>query len=155
MPSKETIITGAMIILIIYTLSLSLVSQVFPATQTTQTLSNSGSIQIQTTADIGIYSDSACNMPKTSLTWGTLQPGENKTQECYIKNEGTVAVILSMYANNWEPDNADDYIDLGWDYSGTPIAAEATVHVTFTLSVDSSITGITSFNFDITIVGTE
>jgi hypothetical protein len=154
MVSKESIITGAMFILITYTLGLSLVSQAFPATQTTQTLSSTGSIQIQTSADIGVYSDPACNNPKTSLPWGTLQPGGSQTQDCYIKNEGNTALTLSLQTTGWNPAAAENYLDLSWDYNGNPIGADAVIHVTFTLSVDAGITGITSFSFDITIVGT-
>ena len=67
MVRKEYIITGAMLTLITYTLGLSLVSQVFPAGQTSKTFSSTGAIQIQTTAGIGIYSDSQCNTQLLSL----------------------------------------------------------------------------------------
>jgi hypothetical protein len=154
MVSKESIITGAMIILITYTLGLSLVSQAFPATQTTQTLSSSGSIQIQTTADLGVYSNPLCTVPKTSLTWGTLQPGGSQTQDCYIKNEGDIALTLSLQTSGWNPAVAESYLHLSWDYNGAPIAAGAVIHVTFTLSVDASIVGVSTFSFDVTIVGT-
>ena len=154
MVSKEAIITGAMFILITYTLGLSLVSQAFPATQTTQTLSSTGSIQIQTSADIGVYSDPACTVPLTSLSWGTLQPGGSQTQDCYIKNEGTTPLTLSLQTSGWNPAVAESYLHLNWDYNGNPIATDAVVHVTFTLSVDSGITGVTTFSFDITIIGT-
>ena len=153
MASKESIITGAMIILVTYTLGLSLVSQAFPATQTTKTLSSAGSIQIQTTADIGIYSDSGCTTPLTSLQWGTLQPGGSQTYDCWIKNEGNTPLTLSLQTSNWSPANAENYIGLSWDYNGAPISVGATVHVTLTLSVNAGITGITSFSFDVTIVG--
>jgi hypothetical protein len=152
--SKESVITGAMIILITYTLGLSLVSQAFPATQTTQTLSSTGSIQIQTTADLGVYSDSGCTTSLTSLSWGTLQPGGSQTRDCYIKNEGNTPLTLSLQTSGWNPAAAESYIHLNWNYNGAPIAAGAVVHVTFTLSVDSGITGVTNFSFDVTIVGT-
>ncbi len=154
MVSKESMITGAMIILITYTLGLSLVSQAFPATQTTQTLSSSGTIQIQTTADLGVYADPACTTPKTSLAWGTLQPGGSQTQDCYIKNEGDTPLTLSLQTTGWSPAAAETYIHLSWDYNGASIGAGSVIHVTFTLSVDASITGVTNFSFDITIVGT-
>jgi hypothetical protein len=154
MASKESIITVAIIILITYTLGLSLISQAFPATQATQTLSSTGSIQIQTTANIGVYYDFGCSTPLTSLAWGTLQPGGSQAIVCYIKNEGSSALTLSMYADDWEPDNADDYLDLSWNYNGNPINPSAVVQVTFTLSVDSAIQDITNFSFDITIIGT-
>ena len=154
MVSKESVITGAMFILITYTLGLSLVSQAFPATQTTQTLSSTGSIQIQTTADIGVYSDVGCTTPLTSLSWGTLQPGGSQDRDCYIKNEGNTPLTLSLQTTGWNPAAAENYLDLSWDYNGAPIGAGAVIHVTFTLSVDSGITGVTTFSFDITIVGT-
>jgi len=144
-----------MIILITYTLGLSLVSQAFPATQTIKTLSSTGSIQVQTTAGIGIYSDVQCNSPLTSMAWGTLEPGGSQAVVCYIKNEGDAATTLSMYDSNWYPSNAEDYLSLSWNYNGQPINKDNSVQVTFTLSVSASIAGITSFSFDITIVGTE
>jgi hypothetical protein len=156
MLKKESIITGAMLILITYTLGLSLVSQAFPAAQTSQTLSSTGSIQIQTTYGIGVYSDSQCNNPLTSLSWGTLEPGESQNVVCYIKNEGNSPTTLSMDASNWNPPSLATSNDLvlSWNYNGHSINADATVQVTFTLTVDVSIEGITNFSFDITIVGT-
>ena len=154
MVSKESIITGAMLILITYTLGLSLAGQAFPAAQTSRTLSSSGSIQIQTTAGIAVYWDSQCNSPMSSLTWGTLEPGDNKAVICYIKNEGNSPATLSMYTSDWNPSNAEDYITLSWNYNGQSINPDEAVQVSFTLSVDASIEDITSFSFDITIVGT-
>jgi len=153
MASKESIITGAMLILITYTLGLSLVSQAFPATQTSKTLSSAGSIQIQTTVGIGVYQDSGCTTPLTSMSWGTLEPGGSQNVVCYIKNEGSTASTLSMYASNWSPASAENYLALNWNYDSSPISPDAVVQVTFTLTVSSDITGITSFSFDITIVG--
>jgi hypothetical protein len=154
MANKETIITGAMIILITYTLSLSLVSQAFPATQTTKTLSSAGSIQIQTSAEIGVYSNYQCTTPLTSLSWGTLEPGGSQTRDCYIKNEGDTALTLSLETSNWNPTEAASHLTLNWNYNENPVDPDAVVHVTFTLSVSPNIQGITSFSFDINIVGT-
>ncbi|MBN2260328.1 MAG: hypothetical protein JW702_07270 [Clostridiales bacterium] len=153
MKSKEYMITGAMLILITYTLSLSIVSQAFSAEQTSTTLSNSGTIQIQTTQGIGIYSNQQCTTEQLSITWGTLEPGGNQSVICYIKNEGNTETVFSMQTSNWEPSNAADYITLSWDYDGQAINPEDTVEITFTLSVSPEITGITSFNFDITLIG--
>jgi len=152
--SKESIITGAIIILITYTLGLSLVSQAFPATQTSKKLSSAGSIQIQTTAEIGVYYDSGCNYALTSLSWGTLEPGGSQAIACYIKNEGNSALTLSMYPSGWSPTEAADYLTLSWNYHGASINPDAIIPVTFTLSVDASIEDITTFSFDVNIVGT-
>jgi hypothetical protein len=148
--SKESIITGAMLILITYTLGLSLVSQAFPAAQTSKTLSSTGTIE---TIGVGVYTNIQCSSPLTSIAWGTLEPGENQTVICYIKNEGDLPSTLSMYTSNWNPSSAENYLTLSWNYDGGYINPDDSVQVTFTLSVDESIEGVTSFGFDITIVG--
>jgi hypothetical protein len=150
MVSKESVITGAMLILITYTLGLSLVSQAFPAAQTSKTLSSTGTIE---TIGVGVYTNIQCSSPLTSIAWGTLEPGENQTVICYIKNEGDLPSTLSMYTSNWNPSSAENYLTLSWNYNGGYINPDDSVQVTFTLSVDESIEGVTSFGFDITIVG--
>ena len=153
MVSKESILTGAMIMLVTYTLGLSLVSQAFPAGQTTRTLSSTGTIQIQATAGIGVYSDAQGTTPLTSLQWGTLQPGGTKILTFYIKNDGSTSTTLSLETSNWNPTAAENYIGLGWNYNGAPINPDAVVQITLTLSVASNVEGITTFGFDIIIVG--
>jgi hypothetical protein len=154
MRSRETIITGAMLILITYTLGLSLVSQAYPAAQTSQTLSNTGSIQIQTSVGISVYSDSQCNTPKTSISWGILEPGANQSITCYIKNEGNIPTTISLQTSNWTPITAPTYLDLNWNYNDQPINPDSVIQVTLTLVVSENIEGITNFSFDITILGT-
>jgi hypothetical protein len=153
MVSKESIITGAMLMLITYTLGLSLVTQAFPADQASKTLSSSGAIQIQTTAGIGVYSNSQCSTQLNSVSWGTLQPGENQNAICYIKNEGNTPITLTLQASNWSPASASNYLALSWNYNNQPISPDQVVQVTLTLSVASNIAGITNFGFDITIIG--
>jgi len=153
MRSKETIITGAMLILITYTLALSLVGQGLTAGQSTQTLSSTGSIMIQATYGIGVYSDAQCMTPQTTMNWGTLSPGATNTITCYIKNEGSVATTLSKEVSNWNPTNAQSYLTFGWDYAGQVINPGASMAVTFSLEVSPSITGITTFSFQITVIG--
>jgi len=145
-----------MLILITYTLGLSLVSQAFPAAQTSQTLSSTGTIQIQTTYGIGVYSNPEGTTPLASMSWGTLVPGGSQSVVCYIKNEGSSPSTLSMYPSGWDPASlaTSNYLVLSWDYDGHSISPDDSVQVTFTLTVDASIEGITNFSFDITIVGT-
>ena len=153
MVRKEALITGAMLMLITYTLGLSLVTQAFPAHQSSKTFSSTGAIQIQTSAGIGIYSTAQCNTQLSSVAWGTLQPGGSQTAVCYIKNEGNTPVTLSLQASNWSPASASTYLALNWNYDNQLISPDQVVQVTLTLSVASNINGITTFGFDITIVG--
>ena len=148
---KEYIITGSVIMLLTYTLGLSLVSQSLSATQTSRTLSNTGSIL---TIGVGVYSDAGCNTPLNSIPWGTLEPGESQNIICYIRNEGSSASTLTMYASNWSPSNSENYLDLTWNYAGQNMDPNEVRQINFTLTVDSNIEGISNFSFDITIVGT-
>lgn len=118
--------------------------------QAGRSISNVGTVK---TVGVGVYWDPDCVNTVTSINWGTLEPGSNKTVTVWIRNEGNSASTLSMNTSNWVPSNASDYISFGWDYDGQPVNPSDVVEVTFTLAVSSSIEGITSFSFDIEIVG--
>jgi hypothetical protein len=150
MQKKEAILTTAIIVIAIYTVSVSLVSQAFPAMQTTKTLSSSGTIQ---TIGVGVYTDSSCTHAVTSIPWGTLEPGASQTFTCYIRNEGNGPSTFSLDTDNWSPAAASSYLGLGWNYGGQTLNAGQGVTVTLTLTVSASIQGITTFSFDIIIVG--
>jgi len=108
-----------------------------------------------TTVGVGAYWDEACTNEVATIDWGTIDPGGSVNKVMYIKNEGNTAITLSLNATNWSPSNAGNYISLDWDYSGQEIAAGGVIQVTLTLTVSSSISGITSFTFDIIITGTQ
>jgi len=118
--------------------------------QTSRTISNAGTV---IAVGVGVYRDNGCTDPLSSVDWGTLEPGSSKKVTCYIRNEGNSVSTLYMYASNWSPSDASGYMSLSWDYGGQSINPDEVVQVTFTLSVSTSIEGITSFSFDITIVG--
>jgi hypothetical protein len=151
MKSKEVVVAGAVLTLVAYTLTLSLAGEVFSAVQTSRKVSNSGTI---VAVGVGAYSDSGCTKPLSSIDWGMLEPGSSKDESCYIRNEGNSVLTLSMSTSNWDPSDASNYMSLSWDYGGQSINPDEAIKVTFTLSVSASIDGITSFSFDITIVGT-
>jgi hypothetical protein len=153
MKSKEFIVTSAMLILITYTISLSLVSQAFPEDQTTASFSSVGSIQIQTSTGIGIYSDDQCMIDLTSVTWGVLEPGDIKNVTFYLKNEGDSPIIISLETSNWTPTAATNYLDLSWDYNNDAINSEEIIQVKLTLTIDQNIEGVSDFSFDVTIIG--
>jgi len=44
-------------------------------------------------------------------------------------------------------------MNLTWDYNGQALSADEIVKVTLTLSIAETIEGITSYSFDITIIG--
>ena len=125
---------------------------IFGMLTSTVQIQNAGTIKA---VGVGVYWDSSCTNETTSIPWGMLDPGSNKTFTVYIRNEGNTAESLSLNTENWNPTNAQNYITLSWNYDGTVLSPDQVVEVNLTLSVSSSIEGIENFSFTIVIVGTE
>ena len=115
-----------------------------------KTVASTGIITI---TNIGVYSDSACTQSMASINWGTISPGNSVTRTIYVKNLGTTQVTLSMSRENWAPANANGPITVTWNREDTTIAPNQVTTATLTLSVSSSISGITTFSVDIVITG--
>jgi hypothetical protein len=84
-----------------------------------------------------------------------LDPGGSTSATVYLRNEGNVQVMLSMAYGNWTPSSASGYFTLSWDRQSYVLSVGSVVQATLTLSVSSSISGITTFSFDITITATQ
>ncbi|RLI44095.1 hypothetical protein DRO69_08170 [Candidatus Bathyarchaeota archaeon] len=147
---SERTIAIATLALIVYTLALALTGQVMSTIQTNRTISNAGAVKA---IGVGVYWNSDGTSIVTSINWGILEPGSSANRTCYIKNEGNSASTLSMNTTNWNPSNASDYISLSWDYDGQLVNPDEVIPVVLTLSISSSVEGITSFSFDIIIAG--
>jgi hypothetical protein len=72
----------------------------------------------------------------------------------YFQNNGDTQVILSLTTEDWVPAGASGYLQLSWDYDGSPISPGEVVQITMVLGVSSSIAGIDTFDFNIVIFGT-
>jgi hypothetical protein len=118
---------------------------------TSKTIATSG---VLATANLGIYSDSACTQSLNPFNWGTISPGGSATKTLYVKNLGTVQVTLSLSATNWNPTTANGPIALSWNREGAVLAASQVTTATLTLSTSSTASGITTFNVDVVISGT-
>ena len=117
-----------------------------------RTISNNGNVN---SIGVGVYWENACITETNLIDWGYMEPDSNQNVTVYIQNEGTVPMTLNMTTGNWTPTTATTYITLTWDREGHQVNADSVVEATLTLSVLSSISNITSFDFDITITGTE
>lgn len=131
--------------------ALALGASTLAAITVTQNISSSG---VVTSPNIGLYSDSGCTTNMTSINWGSVAAGGTATQTVYVKDTGTGAMTLSLAVSNWSPSGASTYITISWNQQGTQLSAGQSVAATLTLTVSSSITGITSFSNTITISGT-
>jgi hypothetical protein len=116
-----------------------------------QTIPSSGTIS---SINVAVYSDSACTIPQSTISWGLISPGTTITKTIYIKNEGNIPMTLSMRTANWVPSNANNSITLTWNQEGTNLNPDQSTAATLTLRVDQSISQITSFSMSIIITGT-
>lgn len=116
------------------------------------TLPNLGTVKAM---GVGVYWDSGCSNTVTSVNWGTVAPGSTNDVTVYVKNEGNAAETLSSTAESWNPSTASTYMSLTWDYAGQVIGVGEVVQVKLSLSVSEAIEGITSFSFDIVIIGSD
>lgn len=148
--SRTKALVVAAVSLLVYSLALGLFNSASSPIQTRSKIGSDGTVK---TIGVSAYSDAGCTNTLTSIDWGVLEPGENKNETCYVRNEGNSAVNLSLLTENWIPSNASDYIGLSWNYDGQSIDPGEAVEVTFTLVVSDSVSGITDFSFDIVIVG--
>jgi len=116
-------------------------------------IGNTGTIKA---VGVGVYWNSACTNTTTSLPWGKVDPGSNKTFTVYVKNVANTAETLSLSTSNWSPTQAATYMTLSWNYTaGTGLNPGQVMKLGLKLSVSSSITGIDTFSFTVVITGTE
>jgi len=111
---------------------------------------NIGTIKV---IGVQVYQDETLTSILTSIGWGVLEPGENKSYAAWVLNTGNFPQKLAMWTENWVPSEASAWISLSWDYADAWVQVNASIPVVFTLHVDQGITGIESFSFDIWLKG--
>ena len=110
--------------------------------------------RLSPTADIGIYSDSACTQHLAVLDWGRVSPGDMVYQTFYVKNVGDNRLKLTMSVDYWNPVAANGAFQMSWDKEGVRIAPSQVVAAKLTLTVSPNAAGFTTFSAEITIKGT-
>ena len=118
----------------------------------TRTISNTGNVAA---VGVGVFWDSGCTNAVSSIDWGALEPGAATDVTIYVKNEGSIVVVLSMTTDNWNPASASSYMTLSWNRENYVLNSGSIVSAVLTLSISSGISGITNFSFDVTVTGTE
>jgi len=104
---------------------------------------------------VGIYWDQTCSNRTLTFQWGQLDPGANKTLTIYVKNECNSPIVLSLETSNWTPSASAHYISLAWNYSSQVINANDVVPIEITLTINSTINGISDFNYNTIIAASE
>lgn len=117
----------------------------------TKTISSTG---VVTSANLGVYSDSACTQTLASVDWGTISPGGSAAKTVYVKNVGTTQLTLTMSNTNWNPSAANGPVAIAWNLEGAVLAVNQVSAATLTLSVSSTVSGVSTFSVDVVISGT-
>ena len=116
-----------------------------------QTVRTSG---ILATANLGVYSDSACTQSLSSIDWGLVSPGGSVSKNVYVKNLGSTQVTLTLSVTNWIPAAANGPVSVSWNRQNAVLGAGEVISATLVLSVSSTASGFTSFGVDAMITGT-
>jgi len=116
-----------------------------------QTVRTSG---ILATANLGVYSDSACTQSLSSIDWGLVSPGGSVSKNVYVKNLGSTQVTLILSTTNWSPTTANGPVTVSWNRQNLVLGAGQVTSATLVLSVLSTANGFTGFSVDATITGT-
>ena len=148
---KKIVLT--LILLLISVLAISLVNPAISkkSNNNGRKLSSNGAIKEIT--GIETYWDSKGTNKVTSIEWGSLEPGTQKTVTIFVRNLEKNQIILNYHTSNWMPSEITDYLTLKWDYNGQAIKFREIVQVIFTLVVSENLEASGTFDFDITIVG--
>jgi len=116
-----------------------------------QNISSSGTI---TTVNVGVFSDSQCTQPLSTINWGSVSPGSTVSRTVFVKNTGGLPLTLSMSTSSWNPVAAGDFMAITWNSENAVLIAGDSVSAELVLTVDSDITEVTAFSVNIIISGT-
>lgn len=117
-----------------------------------QSINSGGTI---TAMNVEIFNSNECTQTCSTINWGILTPGESINQTIYIQNTGNKQITLLMSVENWNPENATNFLSLTWDKENTILHPNQISAATLILSASTEINSIDDFNFDIIITGIE
>jgi hypothetical protein len=102
---------------------------------------------------VEVYANQGLTEILQEISWGTLNPGDTKTFDAWIKNTGNDSQKLVMWTETWNPGAAQNSITLNWNYTNEPVPSGDSIAVSFSLTVDSDISDVVNFSFDVIVQG--
>lgn len=114
------------------------------------TIGNTGKLKA---INVEVYQDSSCTQVLSQIDWGSLEPNAVINKIVYVKNTGNTQMTLHLSSSNWNPVEASNYITLSWNKENTSVAPGSIVTASLKLAISSSISEISTFNFNIVIQG--
>ncbi len=88
-----------------------------------------------------------------SVDWGFVTPGETAYFTVHVRATGTAPITLALSTSGWNPSIAEQYMQLGWNYAGQEITT-AWTPIALQLTVSEGVQDVTTFSFNIVMVGT-
>ena len=140
----KLVIKPMLLLLVMATLTFA----VYGLMQSSMRIAGTGTLKV---VDVGVFWGFNCTEEIHVIDWGFVEPGSANNVTIYVRNEGNVVATLFMYTENWDPTNASDYLELTWDYEGSPLEPAEVTQITLTLAVSTNVEGISNFSFDIII----
>jgi hypothetical protein len=113
-------------------LALSILLIVFLASTVkaqTQTIQGNSNL---TSSTIRVYSDQNCTLNLTTIDWGTLSPGENKTVPTYIQSTQDCNLTITGVSNSTDVSFYTTHVN--------PLTGNLTQNVNFTVSINPNAT---------------
>ena len=111
------------------------------------------------TIGVEVYWDENLDNKTEAVNWDIIWLGSSKNVTLYLRSISSVKTVLQLNATNWNPTNISKYMNLSWNYNGTPINPDEVILVTVTLSAPQSVrfreyiitNDVKEFSFDIVI----
>jgi hypothetical protein len=157
-PSKKTVLIGLTVAAI--TLLLSSGLSIWLSRITELEIPSIGTIK---TIGVEAYWDESLENKTEEINWDTIWVGSSKNVTLYLLSTSNVETVLKLNTTNWNPTNISKYMNLSWNYDGTPINHGEVIRVTMILSAPPSVrfnnyiisNNVKEFIFDIIIQASE
>ena len=103
-----------------------------------------------------VFENAALTSEAKAIEWGELAPGGSATCQLWVKNNGTVPIVLSMSAGDWVPLIAQQYVSYSWNCTpGTVLQRDQVLAVVITISINQYIIGVEDFANNLYIIATK
>lgn len=122
-----------------------------PESLRTPSVPNASALLVAGSA-VGVYWDQTATNSCVLISWGVLEPGENKSLVLYLRNEANEPLYYLLTEGQWNPANASEFMILRWSYDASSMGVGSVLRVLLTLSVSHLIRGVTDFSFDVVIL---
>ena len=157
-PSKKTVLIGLTVAAI--TLLLSSGLSIWLSKTTDLEIPSIGTVK---TIGVEAYWDENLENKTEEINWDIIWVGTSKNVTLYLRSVSNVETVLKLNTRNWNPTNISKYMNLSWDYNGTPINHGEVIRVTIILSALPSVHfkeyiisyNVKEFSFDIIIQALE